>query len=39
MADTQIDRYDYWVELSGGTRLATDAASRIRTGTSPDMAY
>ena len=25
-------RYDYWDELSGGTRLATDAARRIRAG-------
>lgn len=24
--------YDYWVELSGGSRLATDAAQRIRAG-------
>jgi hypothetical protein len=24
--------YDYWVELSGGTRLAVDAAPRIRAG-------
>jgi hypothetical protein len=24
--------YDYWTELSGGTRLAVDAASRIRAG-------
>jgi hypothetical protein len=24
--------YDYWVELSGGSRLATDAAARIRAG-------
>jgi hypothetical protein len=24
--------YDYWIELSGGTRLATDAARRIRAG-------
>jgi hypothetical protein len=27
--------YGYWVELSGGTRLATDAASRIRAGVAP----
>jgi hypothetical protein len=27
--------YDYWVELSGATRLAVDAASRIRAGVTP----
>ena len=27
--------YDYWVELSGGTRLAADAAPRIRAGVAP----
>ena len=27
--------YDYWVELSGGTRLAADAAPRIRAGAAP----
>ena len=27
--------YDYWVELSGGTRLAVDAAPRIRVGVAP----
>lgn len=27
--------YDYWVELSGGTRLASDAAPRIRAGVAP----
>jgi hypothetical protein len=27
--------YDYWVELSGGSRLATDAAARIRAGVAP----
>jgi len=26
---------DYWVELSGGTRLAIDAAPRIRAGVAP----
>src|SRR5262252_2487201 len=26
---------DYWVELSGGTRLAADAAPRIRAGVAP----
>jgi hypothetical protein len=27
--------YDYWVELSGGTRLPADAAPRIRAGVAP----
>ena len=27
--------YDYWNELSGGTRLAVDAATRIRAGVTP----
>jgi hypothetical protein len=27
--------YDYWVELSGGTRLAVDAAPRIPAGVAP----
>jgi hypothetical protein len=27
--------YDYWVELSGGTHLAADAAPRIRAGVAP----
>src|SRR5215471_2846413 len=27
--------YDYWVELSGGSRLAADAAPRIRAGVAP----
>jgi hypothetical protein len=27
--------YDYWVELSRGTRLASDAAPRIRAGVAP----
>jgi hypothetical protein len=27
--------YDYWVELSGGTRLAVDAAPCIRAGVAP----
>jgi hypothetical protein len=27
--------YDYWVEPSGGTRLAADAAPRIRAGAAP----
>ncbi len=27
--------YDYWIELSGGSRLAADAAPRIRAGAAP----
>jgi hypothetical protein len=27
--------YDYWVELSGGSRLATDAAPLVRAGVAP----
>jgi hypothetical protein len=27
--------YDYWIELSGGTRLAADATPRIRAGATP----
>ena len=27
--------YDYWVELSGGSRLAADAPARIRAGAAP----
>ena len=27
--------YDYWVELSGGSRLATDAALLVRAGVAP----
>jgi hypothetical protein len=34
MAVRYID-YDYWVELSGGTRLPTEAARRIREGVEP----
>jgi hypothetical protein len=34
MAVRFID-YDYWVELSGGTRLPTEAARRIREGVAP----
>jgi hypothetical protein len=34
MAVRYID-YDYWVELSGGTRLPADAATRIREGVEP----
>ena len=32
LATVRYVDYDYWVELSGGTRLATDAAPRIRAG-------
>jgi hypothetical protein len=28
-------KYDYWTELSGGSRLATDAPALIRAGTAP----
>src|SRR5438128_2531002 len=30
LAGVRFIDYDYWVELSGGTRLAVDAAPRIR---------
>src|SRR5215469_7813257 len=32
LATVRYIDYDYWVELSGGTRLAVDAAPRIRAG-------
>jgi hypothetical protein len=32
IAEIQYINWPYWVELSGGTRLAKDAASRIRAG-------
>jgi hypothetical protein len=32
IAAVRYIQYDYWVELSGGTRLPADAASRIRAG-------
>lgn len=35
LARVRYIEYDYWVELSGGTRLAVDAAPRIRAGVAP----
>jgi len=35
LAETRYIQYDYWDELSGGTRLAVDAAARIRAGVAP----
>src|SRR5690349_17231806 len=35
LAGVRYIDYDYWVELSGGTRLAVDAAPRIRAGVAP----
>lgn len=35
LATVRYIDYDYWVELSGGSRLAADAASRIRAGVAP----
>ena len=35
LATVRYIDYDYWVELSGGTRLPTDAAPRIRAGVAP----
>jgi len=35
LATVRYIDYDYWVELSGGTRLAADAAPRIRAGAAP----
>ncbi|MFI6475659.1 hypothetical protein ACIBL5_36095 [Streptomyces sp. NPDC050516] len=35
LATVRYIDYSYWVELSGGTRLATDAAPRIRAGAAP----
>jgi hypothetical protein len=35
LATVRYVDYDYWVELSGGTRLAIDAAPRIRAGVAP----
>jgi hypothetical protein len=32
LASVRYIRYDYWIELSGGSRLATDAARRIGAG-------
>jgi hypothetical protein len=35
LARVRFIDYDYWVQLSGGTRLAVDAAARIRAGVAP----
>jgi len=35
LAKVRYVDYDYWVELSGGTCLAVDAAPRIRAGVAP----
>jgi hypothetical protein len=35
LATVRYIDYDYWVELSGGTRLPADAAPRIRAGVAP----
>jgi len=35
LATVRYIGYDYWIELSGGTRLAVDAAPRIRAGVAP----
>ncbi|MBV9093050.1 MAG: hypothetical protein JO132_04105 [Streptosporangiaceae bacterium] len=35
LAGVRYIEYDYWNELSGGTRLAVDAAARIRAGVAP----
>jgi hypothetical protein len=35
LATVRYVDYDYWVELSGGTCLAIDAAPRIRAGVAP----
>src|SRR5215831_8893653 len=35
LATVRYIDYDYWLELSGGTRLAADAAPRIRAGVAP----
>jgi hypothetical protein len=35
LATVRYIDYGYWVELSGGTRLAADAAPRIRAGVTP----
>jgi len=35
LATVRYVDYDYWVELSGGTCLAVDAAPRIRAGVAP----
>jgi len=35
LAEVRFIDYDYWVELSGGTRLGADAAPLIRAGVAP----
>ena len=35
LAEVRYIDYDYWIELSGGSRLAADAAARIRAGVAP----
>jgi hypothetical protein len=35
LARVRYIEYDYWIRLSGGTRLAVDAARRIRAGVRP----
>ena len=35
LAGVRFIDYDYWVELAGGSRLAVDAAPRIRAGVAP----
>jgi hypothetical protein len=35
LAAVRYVEYDYWIELSGGSRLAADAAPRIRAGVAP----
>jgi hypothetical protein len=35
LASVRYIDYDYWVELSGGTRMPVDAAPRIRAGVAP----
>src|SRR5262245_20594438 len=35
LARVRYIEYDYWEELSGGTRLAVDAATRIHAGVAP----
>lgn len=35
LATVRYIDYDYWIELSGGTRLAANAALRIRAAVAP----
>jgi hypothetical protein len=35
LAAVRFIDYDYWIELSGGSRVAADAAPRIRAGVAP----